>query len=152
MGREARRVPPTWEHPKDYQGHYKPLLGSSYEKDLAEWLEGREKWAAGLCSDFSGGWEPKTSDCKWEEWSGDAPQFSDYMPEWPEKERTHWQAYEDTSAGTPLSPIFATVEELARYCADHKVSAFGYEPADYDWWIGVLRDERFSGLIIRTPL
>ena len=40
------------------------------------------------------------------------------MPEFPEGTATGWQLYETTSEGTPVSPVFATAEELAAWCED----------------------------------
>jgi hypothetical protein len=34
------------------------------------------------------------------------------MPHWPPEERTHWQMY---SAGTPISPVLGTEEELFKW-------------------------------------
>ena len=45
--------------------------------------------------------------------------------------------YEDTSEGTPISPIFATPEELARWLTDTKASAFGGQAATYEGWLRV---------------
>lgn len=48
----------------------------------------------------------------YEEYAGPRPDASDYMPDWPEAERTHYQMYENTSEGTPISPVMATPEDL----------------------------------------
>lgn len=45
------------------------------------------------------------------------------MPAWPDAERTYWQMYETTTAGTPLSPPCASAETLAAWLADHHASA-----------------------------
>lgn len=37
MGRELRKVPANWEHPKDENGHYIPLYGRPFTKELADW-------------------------------------------------------------------------------------------------------------------
>ena len=156
MGRELRRVPPDWQHPRDDKGHLIPLM-AGYSEHLAEWELGALRWAEGLQNDYRGGWEPiadkdQVAYPTWESWSGERPDPKDYMlPDADEGELTHCQAYEDTSNGTPLSPVFATPEECAQWCADNWVSAFGRESADYDWWIGVLRDGRFSGPVVTVP-
>lgn len=148
MGREVRRVPADWDHPKNERGNYKPLLGRSYETTLADWLEGRAKWAEGVREDWSASddgpkqWktiEPEHAEQAWEEWDGDAPQFSDFMPNWPEEERTHLQMYEDTSEGTPISPVMETPEELARWLADNNASAFGSDTATYESWLATIK-------------
>lgn len=102
MGREVRRVPANWEHPKGERGHYIPMYagGTFTKEELQEFDE-----------------EPPM------------------MPNWPEEERTHFQMYEDTSEGTPISPVMASIEELARWLADTGASAFADMPASYEAWL-----------------
>ena len=88
MGREVRRVPKNWQHPKDEDGEFVPL-------------------------------------------------FREDMPLWPEREATHFMMYENTSEGTPISPAFATPEELARWLANTKASAFADQGASYKAWLRV---------------
>ena len=38
-----------------------------------------------------------------------------YMPDWPAEARTHWQAYETVTEGTPISPVFPTAEALVEW-------------------------------------
>ena len=61
------------------------------------------------------------------------------MPAWPAKERTHYQMYENTSEGTPISPVCETPEELARWLADNKASSFGSMTATYEEWLPTCR-------------
>jgi hypothetical protein len=68
-----------------------------------------------------------------------APDKRDYMPDWPEEQRTHYMMYEDTSEGTPISPAFATPEELAQWLVDNGASAFAGETASYDAWLRIAR-------------
>ena len=42
MGREVRRVPANWKHPKDEKGHFVPLLGGSFKERATQWDE--EEW------------------------------------------------------------------------------------------------------------
>lgn len=49
-----------------------------------------------------------------------------------------WQMWEDTSEGSPISPVFATQEELARWLADTKASAFGNMTATYEEWLRMI--------------
>jgi hypothetical protein len=62
------------------------------------------------------------------------------MPDFPEGTATGWQLYETTSEGTPVSPIFATAEELAAWC-ERNATVF----ADYRWtaqqWLASFRNE-----------
>lgn len=122
MGREVRRVPADWQHPKNEYDRYKPLYpGEKYPMDAAGFMEKAN--AEGLQEAI--------------DWYGQAPDQNDYMPNWPEAERTHYMMYEDTSEGTPISPAFATPEELARWLADTGASAFGSQTASYEGWLRV---------------
>jgi len=140
MGREVRRVTATWEHPKDENGNYKPLLGMSFTEQLKNWEEGREQWEKGFREswDDENPWKPKEKDeleMTFEEWSGSEPLIEDYMPDWKEEEKTHIQMYEDTSEGTPISPVFDNAEDLARWLADNNASSFGSSTATYEQWL-----------------
>jgi hypothetical protein len=139
MGREVRRVPATWEHPRDDKGSYIPLYGYSFSARLREWDEGKTKWNQGLRDDYAGGWQPlgDVASESYEEWSGQRPVESDYMPDWPEAERTHYQMYEDTTEGTPISPVMSSPEELAHWLANNNASANGGMTASYQAWLRV---------------
>jgi hypothetical protein len=143
-------VPPTWEHPRDERGNFIPLFGRSYVNESREWDESAAKWAEGLMEDYSK-WSPGQTDKAWQpiegeyremtyaDYAGERPDPDDYMPDWPAEERTHYQMYEDTSEGTPISPIFDTPEKLARWLADTKASAFAGHPASYEGWLRVAK-------------
>lgn len=149
MGREVRMVPANWEHPKEFNSYsrtmeYRPLIGGSYAEAAREWDEEAAQWARGYKRDYSVypdvafvpyDGEPMT----FEEWSGDRPDPSDYMPDWSAEERTHFMMYEDTSEGTPISPAFKTAEELAHWLADTGASSFGNDTATYDQWLAMIK-------------
>lgn len=148
MGREVRTVPANWQHPKDKNG-YIPLCANGNTKFskplselIAEWDEAAAKWQEGLRQNYGHGekWIPNT-DCESEtyaEYAGDRPDEKDYMPFWPESERTHLQMYEDTTEGTPISPVMATPEELAHWLADNGASAMGSHTASYESWLATI--------------
>ena len=71
------------------------------------------------------------------EWSGERPVEADYMPDWEEQARTHYQMYETTSEGSPISPVMETPEKLARWLTDNEASSFGNMTASYDAWLRV---------------
>jgi hypothetical protein len=50
-----------------------------------------------------------------------------------------YQLWSTTTEGTPMTPVFETPEELARYCADQDVSTFGSSTADYETWLKFIR-------------
>lgn len=143
MGREVRMVPATWEHPRKESGNFIPLRGGSYAKVSAEWDFAHAQWALGLAEEWHfdkpSEWRPKSdaerSYARYTDWAGERPSPDDYMPDWPDVERTHLMMYEDTSEGTPISPAFATPEELARWLADTGASSFGSSTATYEQWL-----------------
>lgn len=111
MGREVRRVPANWEHPKEWRNgnhNFIPLHG----RDILEY------------------YEPDDED--------EPPAEAELMPEWSEAEKTHLQMYEDFTEGTPISPVMETAEELARWLADNNASAFGLQTATYEQWLGMI--------------
>jgi hypothetical protein len=147
MGREVRRVPADWQHPKQqvhnyYTGivveQYKPLYsGDLYQASVDEWDEECAKWKAGWRPDYCT--DPETRAMTYEQYSGQRPHKDDYMPDWPAEQRTHLMMYEDTSEGTPISPAFETPEELARWLVDNKAHAFGSNTGSYKYWLRLAR-------------
>ena len=71
----------------------------------------------------------------YEEWSGKRPEAERYMPEWSEEEATHVMMYETTTEGTPMTPAFATPEELAQWLVDNEANAFAGQTASYEAWL-----------------
>ena len=136
MGREVRRVPKGWNHPKypdDYcephqRGRYIPLHDRSFATADAEWNEGHAKWQERFVEGYGDEkWRPRTAEDgpTYTLYAGARPSPDEYMPDWPKAECTMLMMYEDTSEGTPISPAFETPEELARWLADNGASAFG---------------------------
>ena len=130
MGREVRRVPKDWQHPKDEGGNYIQLL-EGYEEDKEEFLSIFKK--QGLQEAL--------------EWMG-APNKDDYMPEWPEEEKTHIQMYQNVSEGTPISPVMDAPENLARWLADNNASAFGSSTATYEQWLNMIKLGHAMSMVI----
>lgn len=80
-------------------------------------------------------------ECSYEEQEGPPPVESDYMPFWEESKKTHYQMYEDTTEGTPISPVMDSAEKLALWLVENGASAFAGRTADYGWWMGAIEDE-----------
>lgn len=130
----ARRVPPDWTHPKDQRGRYIPLRdGSELVQRTREWDEAVAKWNEGLRYDYDTmQWMPiegGSQGMTYAEYNGERPDPREYTPLWPLSRCTHWQMYEEVTEGTPISPVFASAEELARWMAEHDENASSYE----DW-------------------
>lgn len=147
MGREVRRVHKDWVHPKDDNGRYRPLLDESFRAAVEEWDEGNRQWQAGEHRWQSEPWV--SPNWTWVDMEGDRPSDpGDYMPEWTDEERTHLQMYEDTTEGTPISPVMETPEELARWLVDHEASSFGHRTASYESWLQVARGGFAPSLVV----
>jgi hypothetical protein len=99
MGREVRRVPETWQHPKDGR-RFIPLYRDK---------EGRPQLRADQC-----------------------------MPAWPEAERTHFQMYETTTAGTPISPPCRSAKELAHWLSETHADAGAGQTATEKEWLAMI--------------
>lgn len=153
MGREVRMVPPKWEHPVDDAGELIPLH-EDYERAAKDWTEGAAKWAEGLRRDYSAkdAWKPRdTSDSgSYAEWAGEQPTPDEYMPTFPPGTATHYMMYETCTEGTPISPAFATPEELAQWLADTGASANGSQTASYEGWLRVARGGFAPSMVFST--
>lgn len=158
MGREVRRVPADWQHPRsagtyrDGSPRYVGLMKGPWSEAIASWKEEKSHWDNGECRDYSkpGMWKPREADQNYsfEEWSGDEPLQSEYMPEWSAEQATHLMMYETVTEGTPISPAFETPEELATWLADNGASAFGGEGASYESWLAMIKEGYAPSFVI----
>lgn len=121
MGREIRMVPPNWEHPqrdpeydRNRHGGYQPMYDQTYEDACQEWLADFDRIRAGDLKEYEKNLYPYGV----VEWATDnilsEPCY--YRP-WKNEEATWFQVWETVSEGTPVSPPFATREELIEYLA-----------------------------------
>lgn len=117
MSCEVRRVPAHWQHPRNGAGHHIPLHGRNFRKEAAKWDEGNRKWQEG-----------------------------DYMPNWSESERTHYQMYEVVTEGTPISPVMATPEELACWLVENGVEHIPGKQLPYDVWLAFIKGDLTTGV------
>lgn len=105
MGREIRKVPPNWSHPTKQYGcevGFHPMFDETYADALREHEEARAKF------------DPEKEGCTFEEYHGEAPDPAYYRP-FEDAEATWVQMYETVSEGTPVTPPFATPEELVEH-------------------------------------
>ena len=122
MGREIRRVPPNWEHPKKKaynlfkqreEESYQPLYDRPYIEAITKWINEHELWVKGKHPDQKDG---SGKDYEYyAQWGGNPPDIEYYRPNWKPEEMTWYQIYETVSEGTPVSPPFATKAELVEY-------------------------------------
>lgn len=133
MGREVRNVPPNWKHPtygdakKDQDGiyycrasnermnhdddSYLNLYDQTYESASAEWIAEFIEWHVNgkILSEYSKNY--------WE-YAGNPPDEA-YYRTYRDEEATWYQLYQTVGEGTPVSPPFATKEELVEYLVTH---------------------------------
>ncbi len=118
MGREIRKVPPNWEHPKTDRysdDSYQPMYDRTFATEATEWKAAFAKWEAGERPEHCTG---HYRDVEYWEWDQAPPDRSYYRP-YSDEEATWFQVYETVSEGTPVTPPFATKEELVDYLATH---------------------------------
>ena len=118
MGREIRRVPPDWQHPKTDRyrdDRYQPLYDKDFPTAARKWLDDAIAWDNGTHEDLVRDPTMKERMPFFWQWEGDPPDEEYYRPAWPEESRTHYQVYETVSEGTPVSPVFATEDDVVRW-------------------------------------
>jgi hypothetical protein len=136
MGREVRRVPATWVHPRDPGGDLVPM----YEHFPYNDSEVQEGLAAGwLVNEPPHYGVPVMPQWPHEErthymlYATDVP----IIPQWPEEDRTHDMM--STTKGTPLSPAMPTPEALAQWLVDRQTRLCADAAASYATWLAVIR-------------
>lgn len=116
MGREIRRVPADWDHPKaqmPYGYDHHPMHDETFADAWAEWEGDKAKWLAGIY-EYQPDDYPRTVQ-GFIEYCGSPPDPEYYRPEWPEESRTHYQVYETVSEGTPISPPLPSPEAVVEW-------------------------------------
>ena len=158
MGREIRNVPPNWKHPEHSddnrraRGQLQPMYDQTFDERFAEWLVEFDRVRSGKLTDIERECYPRGL----ADWLIDEGQPVDpaYYRPWQDDEATWFQLWETVSEGTPVTPPFATKQELADYlaangddwdrsrCNDlHTCRLFGLTPGKPGW--GKERAERF---------
>ena len=130
MSKEVRHVIPNWEHPKQgkwvgsgWEKVYNPLRDRCVQEAFDEWLEEYQEWcesgmAVAMSEDpgFKYPNQPFRSFCDRVRSAIDPEK---YRPSWNEEDATWLQVYETVSEGTPLTPPFATADELIDYLVNN---------------------------------
>jgi len=121
MGREIRKVPANWAHPKiERPNHrlgimeesYHPLYDRAFAPAMREWIEGWDAWERGERPEYC---SEESSSLPFWEYEGFPPDPNYYRPDWKSEEMTWLQVYETVSEGTPVTPPFKSREELVEY-------------------------------------
>lgn len=169
MGNEIRRVPADWVHPVYTKetandprriGQFIPLHDDDYETAAEAWMQNYALWREGNHPDQGKSW----ADQKYF-WDYDPPPSQDVYRErkWSESEATHYQMYQTVSEGSPVSPVFATLQELAEYLIangdfwDQKRGDGGWSRESAEGFVktgfamSMIVTQRPSGAVVSTP-
>lgn len=149
MGREVRRVPADWQHPKDDDDeHYKPLYDKSFENAAIDWKRD--------LADFEDqSPEERGTALEYWEWNGNPPDRDTYRPNWPAASRTHYQLYETVTEGTPLSPPMPSLEDLALWLANNGDYWTQWRPdrnrnKSYETWLAFLKQGWAPSMVVEV--
>lgn len=116
MGREIRNVPKNWEHPKDENGDYIPLMDGYYGDAIAEWIANHNLWLEGKHPN-------QDVDYKFYGEYENAPNPECYrLVKWENGEDNCFQIYETVSEGTPRSPVFETLADMESWLIANRYS------------------------------
>ena len=125
MGREIRKVPPNYVHPQkyhDYSGEMRDvaMFDKTFEQACAEWDAEWAAWQSGKRPSYYKKVDgDDTTVAFFSDYHGLRPNDpSDYRP-WSDAEATWYQVWQTVSEGSPVSPPFATQDELIDYLAEH---------------------------------
>jgi hypothetical protein len=108
MGREIRRVPLDWEHPRDSQGRYIPLYDETYKARC-------QRFIIRFQSLVNGGEITETIVDELENMNYLIADREMCRPDWKEDVELGYCLYENVSEGTPVSPVFATAAGLREW-------------------------------------
>lgn len=121
MGREIRQVPPNWEHPTttDRWGNtgFQSMHDECFDARFELWLADFDRIRRGDLTDIERECYPRgLADWLLDEGQPVDPKY--YRP-WKDEEATWFQVWETVSEGSPVTPPFATKEELVDYLVKH---------------------------------
>lgn len=132
MSRKIRRVPANWQHPtyrtmrwgKGEIETWRPLLDRDFAKEAAEWDSEKAEWDSGTHAA-----KAKYPNMSYEDYAGERPDAQWYVPYDLSGDLPWWQMYETVTEGTPVTPAFATADELIDFLVEHGQQ---YEGGDSD--------------------
>jgi hypothetical protein len=113
---------------------------------MVDYEEARRAFDAGEDKEYSTG-KPAKDSHTFEDWHGEPPDPESYRQEYV-GECIGWQMYEETSEGTPISPVMPDPEALANWLADNKASVFGGMTCSRDEWLRIIVGGGSFGVLI----
>jgi len=138
-------VPANWQHPKDGDGGYIAQFYEDYDTAAKEWIMEFTAWQGGV---YKG--KPVKPDWPkyfWD-WDGMPPDKDSYRRAWlPDETPDHFQIYETVSEGTPVSPVFASRDELAAWLVTQGHSVKAAKAFANDGWAPSMVVNRTNGSV-----
>jgi hypothetical protein len=125
------------------------MYNESFSDAFATWLENFDRIRADHLTDEERELYPRGLVDWLLDGEGEPLDPAYYMPDLSIDERTHYMMYNTTSQGTPISPAFATPEELARWLTDTNASIHAGDGADYETWLRIAKGGYAPSVIIR---
>lgn len=117
MGREIRKVPPNWKHPEKPEKNrvgmtaFQPMYDRTFEDAAREWKADFAAWERGERPSY---YTDDGSNDEFWEYSGGPPD-REYYRDYADADATWFQVYETVTEGTPVTPPFATEDELIEH-------------------------------------
>lgn len=142
MGRELRKVPADWVHPKKEDGAWQPMFDEFYGDALEQWIKEHRQWDDGTHPDLQENPDLKDKYPFYAMYHGEPPDVNYYCTrKFKPEELTHIQLYETTSEGTPKGPVFKA-DELEKLCewAAENATTFGSHKTTKENWMKMLND------------
>lgn len=130
--RELRMVPPNWAQPrkrvydeltKRYEDRYIKTYNYPYRLAIANWIANHLAWEDNThpnkagCHNICDNLKPDKYP-HYASYAYDAPRVGDFRPDWKEEEMTWYQVYTQYF-GEPVTPPFATRDELVEYLVEN---------------------------------
>ena len=150
MGRMLKRVPLDFNWPinEPWEGYAPSIetLKKLFGKELPWILECKNSICAEKCPG------KKCGEC-----FEDAPYCVWYNPQnrqrWYREvpEGPGYQAWQNTGEPSPISPVFATLEELCAWCAENS-TVFADKKATAEGWKAILTGEGYAGFTSRSGI
>ncbi len=125
-------VPPNWQHPTNDRGHLQPMHNERFEDRFARWLADFDRIRGGNLTDLERECYPMHPLAEWLCDEGQPHDPAYYRP-WRDEEATWFQVWETVTEGTPVTPAFATREELVDHLVEHgdRPNALAHQRSGY---------------------
>lgn len=126
MAREVKRVALDfiWEIGKGWPGFVNP-----YNIDCPACRGSGQEENGAICQYCNGVGVHPAFDERYNAWEEEEPPTGD-----------GWQLWEDVTEGSPISPVFATKELLARWLSEHGERGGGRNCYTYETWLAFLEE------------